>query len=237
MPDPGNLPPYPATTFVYMVESPAPDDLFDGRTEGRVLCEALNLAGIKSWYRLASNSATLDRALNQELLSASQSLQALPILHFSMHGNGEGVGLTDGGFLSWQDLRNRLVPINRALNGALIVSISSCFGAAGCRMAMRENEPLPFLALVGHQGSPTWSDAAVGFVAFYHRLFRGAGVKTALEAMHSASGDAGFCVQLGKEIHANWVDYMQKERLNDFFNALVGNALGTPVPAPSQTSR
>lgn len=215
--------------FVHMIESPAPDDLFDGRTEGRMLWEALRLAGIRTWYRLAATVATFDRALQAELVSAITYYRALPILHISAHGKEEGVGLTDGSFLTWQQLHDRLVPLNRALGGALILCMSSCFDARGCRMAMRENESLPFHAMVGHFGSPTWSDAAVAFVAFYHRLFKGAGVDMSIAAMRQASGDAGFLIQYGPQIQQGWTQFMQQRRFEELLRFLQ-----PAPPAPGQ---
>ena len=41
----------PVRAFVYMIESPGPRDLFDGRTEGRVLREALRIADVRTEYR------------------------------------------------------------------------------------------------------------------------------------------------------------------------------------------
>ena len=56
--------------FVHVIESPSPADLLDGRTEGRVLWEALRLADIAQTYSLATNRETLELALTTRLTAA-----------------------------------------------------------------------------------------------------------------------------------------------------------------------
>src|SRR5689334_1005397 len=111
--------------FVYIIESPSAYDLLDGRTEGRTLGEALTLAAIPYWYSLAIDKATLTQALGPRLLEAWRALGKLPILHLSMHGNQDGVQLSSGEFISWHDLRNLLLPLNQALQGGLLICMSS----------------------------------------------------------------------------------------------------------------
>lgn len=71
-------------------------------------------------------------------------------MHLSMHGSQDGVELTNGGFLSWHDLRGLLLSLNRAMQGGLLICMSTCFGSAGCRMAMYEDNEPTFWALVGN---------------------------------------------------------------------------------------
>lgn len=197
--------------FVHIIESPSSRDLLDGRTEGRALGEALTLAEVPHWYSLAIDKAALRDALGPRLLEAWRTLSKLPILHFSMHGNQDGVELSNGEFLSWHDLRELLLPLNRAMGGGLLICMSSCFGASGCRMAMySDNEP-SFWALVGNTRSVPWADAAVGYVTFYHLFFKGVGVEKGVEAMRVASGDSNFIVMSGPSSKASWISYMRTQ--------------------------
>jgi hypothetical protein len=82
--------------FVYVIESPSSLDLLDGRTEGRALCQALSLAEIPYWYSLVTDRESLGQAIGPRLVEAWKTLGGKPpILHFSMHGNQEGVALTN----------------------------------------------------------------------------------------------------------------------------------------------
>jgi hypothetical protein len=221
--------------FVHVVESPSSEDLLDGRTEGRVLLEALGLSNVPATYNLVTSRSTLIEALGYRLVEAMDSWGRFPILHLSFHGNSNGVALTDREFISWHDLRQLLLPINQATGGGLIVCLSSCFGASGCRMAMHENQPLPFLALVGHPESVCLSDVAVGFVAFYHRLRKGTTVYDAVKAMKSASGDQSFGVLTGTDIHEGYVSFLKRQRLEEQRQAIL-EYLKTPCPPSAAAS-
>lgn len=197
--------------FVHIIESPSATDLLDGRTEGRALGEALTLASIPFWYNLAIDRSTLVQAVGPRLLEAWKALGKLPILHLSMHGNQNGIALSNGDFLTWHELRQMLLPLNRAVQGGLLICMSSCFGASGCRMAMySDNEP-SFWALVGNSASTPWADSAVAYVTFYHLFFKGVGVDKAAEAMRVASGDQNFRALSGPMAKASWLQFIQKQ--------------------------
>src|SRR5688572_4013746 len=97
--------------FVYVIESPSASDLLDGRTEGQALCGVLDLAEIPRSYSLVTNLDTLSSALTSRLVEAWERFGVLPVLHLSLHGNEDGVGLTDGTFVTWDQLRRTLRPI------------------------------------------------------------------------------------------------------------------------------
>ncbi|NEP10906.1 MAG: hypothetical protein F6K14_11960 [Symploca sp. SIO2C1] len=202
----------PQSGFVHIIESPSAHDLLDGRTEGRVLCEILNLAKIPYFYSLATTLETFNTALDTRLIEAFEHFQQPPILHLSMHGNQEGVELTNNTLISWADLQALLAPLTNAMQGELLICMSSCFGGSGCRMAMHEGKDQPFLALVGNNRSVSWEDAAVAYVTFYHLLFKGIPVETCVERMKSASNDHNFVVWLGHQVKAVWTEHMRNLR-------------------------
>ena len=216
--------------FVHVVEFPGDLDLLDGRTEGRVLLEALKLSDVPASYSLVTTRATLEEALGTRLDQAVSYCRRFPIIHLSLHGDGEGSGLRDGHYLQWETLRDLLLPINLRLGGALLVCLSSCFGAAGCRMAMYENEPIPFFALVGHPDSAAWGDSAIGFATFYHRLRAGATIFEAVEAMKAASGDHQFVAFGGANIQENYARFLREARTQEILDLMLGQL----PPPPTQ---
>lgn len=215
--------------FVHLIESPAPRDLLDGRTEGRILCEAFDLAGIPHCYNQVANDQMLCESLGSRLSESWQEFGAFPILHFSMHGDQHGIQLTDGFDLTWNDLALRTEVLANALRGALIICMSTCFGATGCSMAMDESEKKPFCSLIGNMGSVSWTDAAIGFTAFYHRLFKGASIDTALDAMKQASGNNQFVKWDGRSVKNSFIEFMKQQRvsamLQSFLNPPKNNLL------------
>lgn len=195
--------------LVYIVESPSPDDFYSNRSEGALLASAAALDGIPSVVRIVINHEKLVQALSFGIVDAAKHHPSrLPILHISAHGYDDGIQLSDGGTLSWEHLRELLIPLNKALNGGLILCMSTCKGYSACRMAMHasHNPSLPFCALVANTDEPRWSSTAVGYAAFYHRLLLGASVRDAVEAMKVASGDPNWVFDMADSIHRSYVE-------------------------------
>ena len=215
--------------FVHIIESPSDQDLLDGRTEGRSLCEALRLANIPGWYSLATTRRTFQDCLNNRLIEAHDHFgkTRMPILHLSMHGNRQGVALTDNTFIGWEELKRCLQPLNNALQGGLLICLSACFSVSGIRMAMFEGNDHPFWGLVGHPDSAEWADAALAYTTFYHRLFKGANVDEAVIAMHAASGDARFMWFRGHDLKNDWVKDREEERKRQLSQGLGSLDAGT----------
>src|SRR5688572_22876590 len=103
---------------IFMLESPAPGDLLEGRCEGRALSEALLLANIPNQYFSIDNKETLLNYLGRIrheikesfLSSVSTGQPAISCwLHLSCHGNESGISLTSGEFINWNELRSALV--------------------------------------------------------------------------------------------------------------------------------
>jgi len=205
---------------VYIVESPSPVDLYHKMWEGEILLQALSLAGIPSTHKLAVNLEAFRASFIVGLQEYLEKANALPpILHISAHGSISGIELTSKEVLGWDKLRDLIMPINKALKGNLILCVSSCEGFAACRMAMKEGD-IPFLGMVGHPGSPTWSDTAVAFATFYHLLAKGYYFQGAVEAMRIASGDKGFMGIQGKTAKEIYIKKVEELRMQAILEAL-----------------
>lgn len=218
--------------FVHIVESPSATDLLSDQVEGRALCGALQLARIPHVYNLASNRETFRAALSDRLVQAlsTPTLQGLrPILHLSMHGNDNGVGLTSGEFMSWDELHTELVPLLNAMNGGLLICMSSCFGLSGCRMAMNTTMDQTFWALVGNSHSVDWSDAAVAYITFYHQFFKSTPIDQCVRIMCEAAGDKHFLHLLGHALKQSWVSTTSGTTSIALANAISSTA---PVQVP-----
>jgi hypothetical protein len=184
---------------VYIVESPSFDDLYREKTEGRLISQGLSLADIPSTLRLAGNLQLFRNALHPDLAELKNIDSVPPLLHLSTHGSNEGVLLTSGERMTWKELRELLSPLNRRLSGHLVLCMSSCFGYQAIQAAMTKGD-LPFCLIIGHKGKPKWSEAAVGYLAFYHALARGADIKEAIEALKKASHNNDFEFAAGQKV-------------------------------------
>ncbi|PHQ59085.1 MAG: hypothetical protein COC03_06985 [Robiginitomaculum sp.] len=209
------------TSFVFIIESPSEEDILDGRTEGRALSEALRLSNIDGWYSLATSKKMFFKAITERLYQAISNFpNKVPIMHFSMHGDQEGIELTNGDVIKWAELQQALSPLNNALEHGSLICMSSCYGVSGIRMAMNEDTDKPFWALIGNSKSTQWNDAAVAYITFYHQLFKGRSLEIIVNAMKIASGDSNFMLYSGHKVKSDWASYMNETRQSNSPNAL-----------------
>ncbi|NJR76046.1 MAG: hypothetical protein HC773_25500 [Scytonema sp. CRU_2_7] len=178
--------------FVYIIESPGDFDLLNGQIEGQALTNSLNLCRIRSTYSLVCNRRTFLEAITNRLINARNHYDCPPILHFSMHGAEGGIGLTDGDFISWDELRELLTQLNTRLGFLPLICFSSCYGINSWTMEYNNQAISSFAAILGHSGELFWSNSAVAYITFYNRLFYGSPIEQAVEAMKAAIGDNNF---------------------------------------------
>lgn len=201
---------------VYIIESPSPKDLYNKKSESDILSNALQLSNIPSVSKLVVNMAAFNVVLTFGLSDYLKQFNPLPpVIHISAHGDRDGIQLTNGEVVSWELLRELTIPINKALNGLLLICLSSCEGWNACQMAMTEKD-IPFMAMVGNSSKPTWSDTAIGFSSFYHLLSQGFNVYECVEGMKYASGNNGFTVEHGdkmKQLYLNELNKIKQKQI------------------------
>lgn len=228
----------PLAFYVHIVESPSPENLLDGCTEGRMLCSFLELAQIPCVYNLAVDRTQFHESLSTRLVQGAQAFNLPPILHFSTHGNHEGIQLTSqregGEVLEWKTLAELIRPINQAIGGGLGVCMSTCGGAHGRRMAeVIRREDVPMGWIVGSTASVSFCDAALAFCVFYRGLHRGAEFASLIPAARAASGIDDFNVDFGHLVHEQYA-----QRLREAMAALLQNlrqSQGQPQPTANQS--
>lgn len=180
--------------FVYIVESPSADELYGNVSEGNIIAQVAALNDIPSETKTVISKKIFERAICLDLKRAIESYpDHKPILHISAHGSEHGLQLSNEDLLTCNDLKEWLIPINKIFDGNLILCMSSCKGMAACRMAMRiDNNKYPFYGMIGHNGTPTWSDTAIAYATFYHHISKGEKIGQVVKAMRKASGDNEF---------------------------------------------
>lgn len=195
--------------FVYIVESPSAQDLYHGRSEGGLIAKTINLDLIPCVTRTAINPEAFDAALRIGLPEAMKQFTGrYPILHLSAHGSKVGVQLSSGDLITWDRLRELLIPINESLQGSLLLCMSACEGYGASQMAMELGDaPHPYFAMIGNYGSPTWSDTAVSYLTFYHLVAKGSSIPNAVDAMKIASGDTKWRVETAEKIRRGWIEF------------------------------
>lgn len=146
------------STEVLIIESRSPTDHFNGHHEGRILQQTLHLGGIHSNYFEVLDQAHFEKALKK----ADNS--NVKYVHFSCHGLDDGFELTDGTFVTWEDLDNIAWPI---LRGKCLV-FSSCLVGKGVERLFEYHKTF-CNAIVAPTREITWSEGVVAYSAFYHK--------------------------------------------------------------------
>jgi hypothetical protein len=197
----------PTLEFViHILESPKPEELLTSKHEGPALQKALELAGIKSQLHIVVNDTMLRKCVH-DLTDAFQNhgpTALIPVLHFSAHGSKEGIQLTDGTTCKWAEFGAIIAPLNKALDGNLVIFMSTCHGYSGLAMA-RSASDLPFGALIGADDEITWQQALLAFHTVYYHFFHcGSEFEVAVKAMNAALGfdKPRFELAHGEEVRA-----------------------------------
>jgi len=211
--------------FVFIVESPSAVDLYQGRSEGKIIQQAVNLNQIPCLVKTAINFEIFQGALKVGLKEALNIFEGMaPILHISVHGHQDGIELSSGELVNWVTLKGLLRPLNEALDNNLIVCLSSCNGYSGVRMAMStENEPFPYFAIVANGEKPLWSDTAVAYSTFYHLLAKGEYITTAVEGMRVASGNNSFWSETAEGARQSYLEYIKSIKTENVQQRLESN--------------
>ena len=155
-----------------------------------------------------------------EMQAFALTTDAVPLIHLCMHGANEGIGLTDGSFIDWRELRQLLISHNQIKGYDPFVCMASCNGIAASSMAHAYDSVFSYL--IGNTGPVLQSDLTVAYLAFYNQIFvKGATVEQSVMTMKSASGDQNFYYASGQQIK-NQKFY---ELSNGWQNPLWGNGI------------
>jgi len=202
------------THRIYIVESPSSSDFLEDKQEGQTLMSALKLANIEVAHYTVVNRSTLDICLNnifvEHKVDGGDSF-VIPVIHFSMHGNANGIALTsEQTLVTWNELGSCIVKHNKTAIGFLWISMSTCQGFNGCKMAF-DLLKCPFFMLIGPKIDIAWTDSLTGFLTFYHHINnKRSGIPDSLAAMNHAAGLPAdtFSAVIGKEIQQEYRNYI-----------------------------
>ncbi|MEZ4231538.1 MAG: hypothetical protein R3B89_20340 [Polyangiaceae bacterium] len=191
---------------VHIIESPSEDDFLASRSEGRVLMEALTHAGLP----VAMSTVISRNALTKVVVGIALKAKALsmegkpitPILHLSMHGSENEIGLTSGERLTWKQLAP-LVGTVHSMSGGMWLVMSTCKGFSSSRMAYHQEAP--FSVMIGSSEDINWNDTVAVFTAFYHHVIRHEGsAQSGVSIMNAILGTTVFGQTTGAAAQDAW---------------------------------
>jgi hypothetical protein len=195
---------------VCIIESPSPGDLLQGQIEGDALSHALLLGKVRNNYYRVDSTKSLEGCFEEIRRDAaivpglSDAKFPMLYLHFSAHGNTEGIGLTNGDFIRWCELGDMLIEFADRAGRILpecpycaqIACFSACEGIYGAKMANRK-QVCPFVGIIGPPRPVTWADSLTSYVVFYHNTcHKDVEVAEATRRMNAAIGQTDAFVPL-----------------------------------------
>ena len=137
--------------------------------------------------------ASLDAVLS-ELVVDAETKGRMPWLHIEGHGVTDETGFqtANGGFCSWNHLKEILTPLNIATRLNVIVVFATCYGGSFAS-AITTTDRAPVLGLIGPGREIMAGDVELDFKAFYRAFFASNSIKDALCALTARSmGNAYF---------------------------------------------
>ena len=195
---------------IYILESPSTKDISENRREGDSLFSALKLCEINSDYLLINSIDSLIDATNKIAADVNKRQYGkipVPYIHLSLHGNEDGVGLSNGNIVTWKDLRIILMKMNHKVKfckyddktvSRFSLSMSACKGIHAYNMFRTNEELNPFWTLVGPISDIEWADSLIAFIVYYHSLlYKRSFITEAVKRMN---------LSIGSDIFKNFLD-------------------------------
>ncbi len=148
----------------YIVEFVSAANFYRREWEGHVVEEIVRLSGARTTYRIAITKGFLIQALERA------SKRDCEIFHLSCHGNDEGICLTNGERLSWDELAEAF---DDATYDPDALILSSCLGGeGGAARAFFKKEWRPSVIFGSESNSDklTFSGACISWPILYTEL-------------------------------------------------------------------
>ncbi len=121
-------------------------------------------------YRQVSTRAGFLAAL-RAIEKEFRATGLLPLLHIETHGGTGGIGISEHEGISFSELMEELIPLNRMSGLHLTVVLAACEGIWGMKMLQPARGVAAFRALIGPEHDVFPEPLAKGCQAFYRGLF------------------------------------------------------------------
>lgn len=171
---------------IYVLESVQPGD----KKTGTALAQWLKLRCLQSAMYVNHITLNSRKGLIKQLNAIRNEAQQkglVPIIHFELHGNSEGVQVGKDMVL-WENLLNLLRTINAACQHNLFVSFAAC-RSFHIYPSIDIFRPAPFFGIVGCFNEVSTGNVEVGFQSFFEELFNSYDIGKALVALNQSVDD------------------------------------------------
>lgn len=117
--------------------------------------------------------------------------------------------MANGAAVTWNEIKNELIPLNEAMRLNLMLVLAACYGATFIR-AMSTIERAPVWGVIGPTTKVGAGEIQSAFGAFYAAMFRGEGASAAINALNENGGVKYYRTSAERFFYEVWCRY-QKE--------------------------
>jgi hypothetical protein len=168
---------------------------------GNMLFDHIQALGREATYLPVETVVQFTGAI-QEVERMCRSLGKRAALHFEIHGNEDGFGLSGGEFVQWARVKQDIINLNFQLKNHLLVSMAVCEGT-WLLSIMRATRTSPFNCLVSSQAVIYEQDIERGFPAFYDALFAGDSLEESTRELNLVQNGSHFDLTTTEAVFAN----------------------------------
>ena len=151
-----------------------------------------DLQTLELWYNRGLKTAFHNVGCKAELTGLLSHIEKevasdweVPVIHFEMHGNSQGLCLALGEFISWEQLKSHLIRINILTRNNLLIALAACYGAYFSKVLMPMDRT-PCWALVGPQETILPGNLLKSYLEFYREIFETGNGSRAIERLNDA---------------------------------------------------
>jgi len=135
----------------------------------------------------------------QTLPQAFRDSQIVPYLHLEIHGCEDGLELTNGDLVLWEELTPLLREINRTIENNLFLSLATCFGAFLFK-AVDLLDRIPFFGFVGPVHEIFLREVRSDWVAYFQALLENGSFTKAIIALNETNKRIPYAFLTSEEI-------------------------------------
>lgn len=155
------------------------------------------------------------QTLAASLADAYETNRLLPLLHFEIHGNEQGLVLSNKELVTWAEVGTFTRSINILLRNKLFITLATCKGAFILKSIASSSMLAPFWGMVGPKDVIYHYELVEDFSAFYAELLTNFDLQQAIDTLNSSNLRTPYILMTAEAIFENFIeDYFEGKPLD-----------------------
>jgi hypothetical protein len=173
---------------IYVIESLRSDDLKTGE-------ELYNdIIKLKLWQKGLYDNCELFQPISkidffnsiEKIKSESEKDSIYPLIHLEMHGSKDGIQVTNGEIINWNELQNRLIELNILCKCNLFLTMATCYGGY-IYSTISPSLRTPFWGFIGPFETVKAGEVLINFTAFYEEFIESLDINKAVILLNESN--------------------------------------------------